>query len=209
MEQIERRKLIKSNTAIDVSFSFPKSSRFRSSNKEKSCGFYSIPTAFDKRSCSFGSGKRSDLVIDTCSPPPDRYNPRSAQTPSITISRSGLGERLILFPKQSPGPGEYSIAPLESGPKYTMFQKYKKKKADDSPCAANYNPNFKILQNNTYSSIGFGFGKKSGKITLSDAPGPGSYTLPSLFPKLTYNSPHSFTRNTCQPSNKRKPLKQE
>ena len=203
MELFERKKLNKSSTCVvDASYTFPKSLRFRSYTKEKSCGFYTIPTAFDKRSCTFGSGKRSELVIETCSPPPDRYNPKLSKPTPITISKSGLGERSRLFIKPFPGPGDYSITPTEGGPKYTMFQKYPKKPIVESPCAANYNPNFKATQESKFSTISFGIGEKSPTLKVTDAPGPGSYNLPNIFTE-TIKKARSFNELTRKMSSKK------
>lgn len=195
MDLCNPHKLNRSFTSTDYSFSFPKSQRFRRLVKEKTSTFYTIPTGFNKRSTSFGFGRRSELILKTDAPSPDKYNPDINDSRGITISRAGKGGRLKTTPVNSPGPGTYSITPNQEGPKYTMFQKYSKKVPEETPSSFNYNPNFKIGMKNNYGGIGFGFGKKREEIKKDNSPGPGSYSLPVFFPKLIQSKPHSFNKS--------------
>ena len=185
MDQNDKAKFNRSFTNVDVSFSFPKSPRFRKSSKEMTTSFYSIPTAFSKRSCSFGYGKRSTLINLTVSPPPTKYSPKQTEKQGITISKSGIGQRLNLKPVVSPGPGAYSITHPQDGPMYTMWPRYTSKEIEVSPSSHDYTPNFKVVMKNQYSGTSFGIGKKGAGVRNLGLPGPGSYSLPVFFPNIS------------------------
>jgi hypothetical protein len=173
--------LQKSFTSVDVSFTFGKSNRFRE-DKRRATGFYEIPTAFSKRSTSFGFGARSPLFKPSFSPSPDYYSPKYFQPKAPTISKSHLGGRLKLGNTTNPGPGTYNVLYHDGSPKFLFQGRPIEKKKDDSPCAANYNPNFGFVFKSKYKKIGFGIGEKGG-VKNTMVPGPGAYSMPDLFKK--------------------------
>lgn len=76
----------------------------------------------DKRSCSFGYGNKSTLVLNRCSPPPGAYEsqsmfvkaPRKAHSPTFGLSRDTIlfGSYLTEAKKraeQLPSPSKYDI----------------------------------------------------------------------------------------------------
>lgn len=193
VDRSQTLKIQKSSTCTDLSFSFKKSNRFNSKD-EKPIDFYNIPTAFSKRSTSFGFGKRSTLIGLTTTPSPDKYNPITRKPTGLAISRSGIGERQKLFSTISPGPGAYSVSPIDNTPKFIFNSRHPPKKVEDSPCAANYNPNFSYVLKSKYKGIGFGFGKKVDPSRNPEIPGPGAYSIPHLFPKIKLRPAHSFTK---------------
>lgn len=184
----QKYKLHQSFISTDISFSFPKSIRFKVKAKERPVDFYNIPSGFSKRSTSFGFGKRSELIRQTNTPSPDSYNPKTKKTAGLAISRSGLGGRLKPFSNTIPGPGTYSVSSLDSSPKYSFIPRPPAKKFEESPCACNYNPNFSYVLKNNYKGVGFGYGKKIAMSKNPEVPGPGAYKIPHLFPKISHNS---------------------
>ncbi|OMJ81579.1 hypothetical protein SteCoe_4010 [Stentor coeruleus] len=184
----KKSKLQQSFLSTNISFSFPKSNRFKVKAKEKSVDFYNIPSAFSKRSTSFGFGKRSELICQTNTPSPDSYNPKTKTKIGLAISRSGLDERLKPFSNTIPGPGTYSVFSFDSSPKYSIIPRPIAKKIETSPCACNYNPNFNYVLKSNYKGVGFGYGKKVVMSKNPEVPGPGAYKIPQLFPKISHNS---------------------
>lgn len=75
----------------------------------------------DKRSCSFGYGNKSSLVLERCSPPPGSYNSQSIfkkdkknSSPAFGLSRDAIlfGSYLAEARKKSeqlPSPSKYDI----------------------------------------------------------------------------------------------------
>ena len=185
----------KSFTSTDFSFSFPKSQRWITTN-EKSVGFYEVPSSLSKRACSFGFGKRSDLIRTSCSPSPDKYCPNVCKPRGLTIWKSGIGQRLKKSKSNVPGPGSYSMVFSDKGPEFSIKKKIEMKKPEEKPSAASYNPNFSVIFKNNHCGTSFGYGKRVELARNKNFPGPGAYSLPCLFKKVILAGPSSFTKKS-------------
>ena len=190
--------LKRSVSQVEQGFTFSRSKRF--ATVVKSPEFYNIPRALNKRGTIFGSEKRSSLFPESNSPGPSHYNPsQSFSKLGKVISESNVGYRMK-YPKNiSPGPGTYLINRSLVGPKYSIKGRHKKPELPVSPSGASYNPNFSVVLENKYSKISFGYGEKNGPTKSKIAPGPGSYSIPVFFPKLSLSktiSPKEVTLKT-------------
>jgi hypothetical protein len=157
--------------------------------------FYSIPVQHNRRSTSFGFGKRTEIKIETKSPAPGHYTLPEICSKGRKISTSNLGARLKFEETDSPGPGSYSLKPPSEGPSFSFKPKPKAKEIEVTPSAGNYNPNFACIDTKSFSKISFGYGHKTVFSKNKDIPGPGSYSVPSFFPVLKSSFPHSFKKS--------------
>lgn len=185
--------LKRSFTMTDTSFTFSRSNRFRHST-EKPVDFLLVEPQPNRRSTSFGFGKRTELKVESSAPPPGSYTLPETLTKGRRISTSNIGARLIFQDSFTPGPGSYSQKSQPEGPSFSFKPRPKTKELEVTPSAGNYNPNFSLVEANSYTKIGFGHGHKTIFSRNKEIPGPGSYSVPSLFPCIKSSAPHSFKK---------------
>lgn len=175
--------LKRSVSQMEQGYTFSRSKRFTTITKSPE--FYNIPRALNKRGTIFGSEKRSSLFPESNSPGPSHYNPNhSLSNLGKIINDSNVGYRLKYPKNASPGPGSYIINRNLDGPKFSIKGRHKKTEPPVSPSGATYNPNFSMVLTSKYSQISFGYGKKTDPSKGKIFPGPGSYSVPAIFPKI-------------------------
>ncbi|CAG9327199.1 unnamed protein product [Blepharisma stoltei] len=166
-------------------WSFCKAPRFRNFKIENS-EMYNLPTTFNKRSCSFGYGRRYELksAQGKDSPAPGAYNPPTCF--ELAKRAPSFGKRSLSgVPQNLPGPGAYNpYSPIgKKAPKFSFSPRIEIKYRASSPPPDTYNPVYRLVENSSFSDISFGKGEKGWNILpkVEEKPGPGSYDLPSAF----------------------------
>ena len=173
-----------------VHWSFSKARRFKHRSMADCPELLDLPSTLEKRSTTFGFGKRYELVNVTGkdAPPSHKYNiPSCFETEKRGPTMAGgLKESSGKNRPTTPGPGTYELGTTicKDGPKFSFRPKFQTKERFKSPPLGSYNPKYSLMDKNNYSEITFGVGPraKAGKSRPS-TPGPGTYEIPSSFVK--------------------------
>lgn len=182
-----------------IHWSFSKAKRFRHRSMIECPELLELPSTLEKRSTTFGFGKRSELTNPKGkdAPSADKYNIPScfdSEGKGPTIA-SSLKDKPNKTRPNTPGPGAYDIGTTicKDGPKFSFRQKFTTKERFKSPPPGTYNPKFSLMEKNNYSEITFGVGSrtKEGK-TRPNTPGPGAYIIPSCFVKASASAVSNF-----------------
>lgn len=173
-----------------VHWSFSKDKRFKHKSIGECPDLLDLPSTLDKRSTTFGYGKRWQ-PRNPCgkdSPSPDKYSIPSC----FDLEKRGpimLGSKGD-FSNQSrsstPGPGSYDLQStlFKDAPKFTFRPKIIDKVRGYTPSPGAYNPKYRLQERANYSEITFGVGSRSkDNRPRPSTPGPGTYEVPSSFSK--------------------------
>jgi hypothetical protein len=182
-----------------IHWSFSKARRFKHKSMVECPELLDLPSTLEKRSTTFGFGKRYELVNATGkdAPSADKYSiPSCFETEKKGPSMAGgLRDTPGKNRPTTPGPGTYDLGTTicKDGPKFSFRPKFHTKDRFKSPPPGSYNPKFNLMEKNHYSEITFGVGPRSkeGK-TRPSTPGPGTYEIPSCFVKISGNSISRF-----------------
>lgn len=175
-----------------IHWSFSKAKRFRHKSMLDCPELLELPSTLEKRSTTFGFGKRMDLVNVTGkdAPSADKYTIPSCfdtEKKGPTMASSLRDQQNKSRPK-TPGPGAYDVASTicKDGPKFSFRAKFPTKERFKSPPPGSYNPKFSLMEKNNYSEITFGVGPRAKEAkTRPNTPGPGTYEIPSCFSKAS------------------------
>lgn len=173
-----------------VHWSFSKARRFRNKTMNECPELLELPSTLDKRSTSFGYGRRWQPT-NPCgkdAPSPDKYNiPSCFDNDKRGPVILGNQREFSLQPRSNtPGPGTYDVASTlcKNAPKFTFRPKIVDKVRCCSPPPGAYNPRYRLQDKGNYSEITFGVGSRSkDNRARPSTPGPGTYEVPSSFCK--------------------------
>ena len=183
-ELISKRKVIINTSTSKQMYSFPTSKRFVYNIKDESSFYYDIRKPFNKRSTSFGYGKKVIFSDKNQYPGPGSYN----NLPYINTN------------------GRYALSELPNTQqnKFGNEERFRNQTiANDYPAPSLYNPESMIkgtgiIYNSRYkSNLGKSFGQRLGKIGEKIVtPGPGSYKYMNINKSGRY--PSSLLSNSQQ-----------
>jgi len=182
----------KSSASIsrNISTSFSKARRFSKPQPTYGPSYIMLPSTREKRTCSFGYGKRwvPLNVSGRDSPDPGNYSPPSCFDRAVPCPRFVRAKSQTKYTHfHSPGPGSYDpVKPKSKNLQFSFRSKIQSQIKSFNPPPDQYSPCYSLIERSSYSGITFGKGdrvKISGRNQLS--PGPGSYNLPSQFSKLS------------------------
>ena len=182
-ELLSKRKVIINTSTSKEMYSFPTTKRFEKNSKDDSSFFYNIPSSFNKRSTSFGFGKKVIFSDKYQYPGPGTYN------------HLGINTK-----------GRYAISDLPNTQqnKFGNEERFKKLKiAADTPAPNSYYPESMtkgngIIYNSKYiTNLGKSMGQRL--TTIGEkiiTPGPGSYKYMNINKYGRY--PDSTLSNSIQ-----------
>ena len=183
-ELISKRKVIINTSTSKQMFSFPTTKRFTEKIKDDSTFFYNIRTPFNKRSTSFGYGKKVAFLSNNQYPGPGSYH------------------NLLNINKK----GRYAISDLPNTQqnKFCNEERFRSQTiANDYPSPSSYYPESMIkgngiIYNSRYrSNLGKSMGQRLEKVGQNIiTPGPGSYKYMNL--NISGKYPSSLLSNSQQ-----------
>ncbi|CAG9315241.1 unnamed protein product [Blepharisma stoltei] len=178
-------------------WSFCKADRFSKDRHTKYPSYFILPSTLEKRSTSFGYGKRWEPFNPKGrdSPSPDTY---SINTSFNLLEKKGYSMKGKVDSSKfkisnDPGPGAYdpyNFSPIGAdGPKFSFRPKIIRKIKNFTPDPGAYSPSFKLKEKGNYSNIGFGKEKRNKNLSFQriESPGPGAYDIPGTFNKSLYD----------------------
>ena len=184
-----------------VQWSFSRARRFKNKTMSQCPEFLELPSTLEKRSTTFGFGKRWQPrnPKGNDAPSPDKYSiPSCFDLEKRGPLLCGNQRDYQIQPRSNtPGPGAYDIVTTicKDGPKFSFRSKPNVKTRHSSPPPGTYNPRYNLLEQKKYSEITFGLGNRgSEEKPRPNTPGPGTYDIPSFVKSIGHTNSKLYSQ---------------
>ena len=179
---------LKSKESRPNIFSFNRSLRFPLQKENDDPQYPTLPSTLDKKTCSFGFGKRWEPKSRHCqdAPCPTTYSLRSIfGQPSNTIDykKQTVKERQLFYIKPVPGPGSYNprTPNRKHSPNSFIIGRKHLRTNSQTPSPGDYTPNFDLKCKASSINISFTKAKRNElHSSIESSPGPGMYNIRPL-----------------------------